>query len=632
MTHSKPTPIDWASFFAQEDVAAALAESAEGAIQLMWAPLDQIAKRSAGEKKVLLETVAGIASYRLRPDDWNDPYPAAIQGLNGDHSPAPAGLADEVLALVMEAAPSIPHSGLRSRVFDVLSTRLAGKPKVDAAQQSIDTLLSAPITAATWYRDHEAWDRALLVARRLGPPTRSHVARIEASLRALVRGKSEGYEAFQAAELLAKHSLATDRAASIAKRLLQLAGIEDSDRRRTYLRGASDWYQRGGDGDQAAQLMAHVVRSYVAEAEAIAAIEANPFRAANLFEQALHTVRQLPKADRERLGIGKLAHTIARRIREVNARGLGSMSAFTSDPIDLGDAARQARDRVKDKSIDEALMSFAYLADWFQVDDEIRNTEELIAKHPFHTLFGNIQFAGDGRVVHRSSGAGGAKVYGVDPAVWHDVVRMYGWRIDLIVKGALWPAYVEITRVHHLSVAEFGLIVVGAGIIPKDRVHQVARALYYGFNGDFSTAMQLLAPQLENLVRVHMLNAGLNTTTIENGIENEIGLSALMDREEVETIFGRDFAFEIRLLFCGPLGPNLRNEIAHGLLSDGTASSSRAIYAWWIGIRLIFINFWNAMHDVEAAEAREPGRPADSDVEGDAASAPEGPADAPPGE
>jgi hypothetical protein len=97
----------------------------------------------------------------------------------------------------------------------------------------------------------------------------------------------------------------------------------------------------------------------------------------------------------------------------------------------------------------------------------------------------------------------------------------------------------------------------------------------------------------------------------------------------VETLFGRNFAFEIRLLFCGPLGPNLRNETAHGLLSDGAASSARAIYAWWVGLRLVFINFWNVMHDVEAAEAREPQRPAESTADDRAAATePEAPEEA----
>jgi hypothetical protein len=39
-----------------------------------------------------------------------------------------------------------------------------------------------------------------------------------------------------------------------------------------------------------------------------------------------------------------------------------------------------------------------------------------------------------------------------------------------------------------------------------------------------------------------------------------------MELPEIETIFGKDLSFEIKALFCDPFGPNLRNELAHGLL------------------------------------------------------------------
>ncbi|WP_410594063.1 DUF4209 domain-containing protein, partial [Bacillus sp. SIMBA_074] len=90
------------------------------------------------------------------------------------------------------------------------------------------------------------------------------------------------------------------------------------------------------------------------------------------------------------------------------------------------------------------------------------------------------------------------------------------------------------------------------------------------------------------------------------GTENEVGLSALMENERVVDIFGEDVAFELRALLCGPIGPNLRNEVAHGLIGDSVFSSSAAVYLWWLTLKLVFMPYWNALHDVDAAEAREP--------------------------
>ena len=70
-------------------------------------------------------------------------------------------------------------------------------------------------------------------------------------------------------------------------------------------------------------------------------------------------------------------------------------------------------------------------------------------------------------------------------------------------------------------------------------------------------------------MRWHLKAAGIKTTNLDSdGIENENGLSTLMDLPEVTQIFGEDISFELKALFCDPFGPNLRNELAHGLLDD----------------------------------------------------------------
>jgi len=71
--------------------------------------------------------------------------------------------------------------------------------------------------------------------------------------------------------------------------------------------------------------------------------------------------------------------------------------------------------------------------------------------------------------------------------------------------------------------------------------------------------------------------------------------SALMELPEAAQVFGEDLAFEIRALFCDPLGRNLRNELAHGLLDDSECQSPYVAYAWWFGLRLVFNTFWNSL-------------------------------------
>lgn len=91
-----------------------------------------------------------------------------------------------------------------------------------------------------------------------------------------------------------------------------------------------------------------------------------------------------------------------------------------------------------------------------------------------------------------------------------------------MVQGALWPGWVQLTNEHQVSAGDFAAMLNQTGIVPADRTEQFARALYYGFNGDFSTAMQLLAPQMEALVRYHFANAGEPTSTIDSADQTEV--------------------------------------------------------------------------------------------------------------
>jgi len=60
----------------------------------------------------------------------------------------------------------------------------------------------------------------------------------------------------------------------------------------------------------------------------------------------------------------------------------------------------------------------------------------------------------------------------------------------------------------------------------------------------------------------------------KDGIENENGMSTLIGLPEAEQVFGKDLVFEFESLFCNAFGPNLRNELAHGLLHENSCNSS----------------------------------------------------------
>jgi hypothetical protein len=67
----------------------------------------------------------------------------------------------------------------------------------------------------------------------------------------------------------------------------------------------------------------------------------------------------------------------------------------------------------------------------------------------------------------------------------------------------------------------------------------------------------------------------------------ERDLNELLYHEEVENVLGADLVFTMRALLIEPgFGANVRNNLAHGLLSTDQFVDAEAIYAWWLVWRI----------------------------------------------
>ncbi|CAI8741819.1 protein of unknown function [Methylococcus capsulatus] len=180
-------------------------------------------------------------------------------------------------------------------------------------------------------------------------------------------------------------------------------------------------------------------------------------------------------------------------------------------------------------------------------------------------------------------------------AIRAEMIRDYGILVSIVVQGDILPALEVLLLEHRLREIDFIALARSSPIVPKDRAGLFGKALFAGYERDFVTALHLLIPQIEHLVRVHLKQAGARTTNIDkNGIQNENGMSTLLELPEAVQVFGKDLTFELKSLFCDAFGPNLRNELAHGLLDEDGCNSPFAIYAWWLALQLIFNTWWNS--------------------------------------
>ena len=130
--------------------------------------------------------------------------------------------------------------------------------------------------------------------------------------------------------------------------------------------------------------------------------------------------------------------------------------------------------------------------------------------------------------------------------------------------------------------------------VPPRREKLFVKGLYAGLTGDFITATHILIPQIENSVRYILSNRGAITSGIDNknnGIQKEDNLNSTLypsKYPQITSIFDEDTLFDLQGLLIEHSGSNLRNRMAHGLISDDDFSSSTFSYLWWLTLRLCF--------------------------------------------
>ena len=164
--------------------------------------------------------------------------------------------------------------------------------------------------------------------------------------------------------------------------------------------------------------------------------------------------------------------------------------------------------------------------------------------------------------------------------------------ISYLVEANILPALNTITSEHSITQEYLESLCEQAPIVPSNRSKLMSKALYAGFQSDFITSAHILCPQFENMIRVLLNNNGVSTSHIDdNKVQDEKGLSTLMNLSEMVELLGENLCFEIKTIFTDSKGFNLRNNIAHGLLDDAHALTTGNVYAWHLTLRLIIKSY-----------------------------------------
>ena len=558
-----------------------------------------------------LSLLAGACSMALSPNSVNEPYKPLWQS-NGQRSILPEDLSDTDVTFFAQIVDKIDDPWLRARLAELVW--LVKRPReVEFALAAIDSYLSIPFDTGLWGHGLlECWKRAIRLIRQLGAGAGDRLVIVEASLLEKFQSatSSDGFLCLELSNLLRENGFGKKHALEIASKLESIALESNSGTRldiaREYFRASSVWFKTAEEDAKSIEMKVAEAENWVTQAtNRISSAEPSHMVAASCYEQAIQVYRTVPRAIRSEYHVDARIADLQQRLHEAGQKSLDEMGVISTPVTDINELVKNVRDAVRGKTLPETLKTFANLPCSVKVEELRESAIERLSAHPLQALISATVMNHDGRVIAKRPGMNTDTTLSADDQTCENeivirstMVQDYSYHVGLAVQGYIRPAQEILLLEHRMRETDFIALASQSPIVPIGREMLFGKALFAGYDHDFITALHLLVPQIEHMIRFHLKQAQVKTTNLDsNGIETENSLNTLMELSETQEIFGENLCFEIKALFCDPFGSNLRNELAHGLLGDDECQSDYAIYAWWLGIKLVFNTFWNHLHN-----------------------------------
>ena len=169
-------------------------------------------------------------------------------------------------------------------------------------------------------------------------------------------------------------------------------------------------------------------------------------------------------------------------------------------------------------------------------------------KYPYIALASGIALNPDGRVTGKIPGIvpGHPTPEESKPAIWNQMIQHHTIHVGTMVEGWILPGLEVLHAEQRFQEEDFITLARDSPAVPPKREELFGKALFNGYEQNFATALHLLTPQIEHMVRYKLKYMGITTTkTNQQGIEDEKGLSEMIQTPEFEKIFGENSAFEI---------------------------------------------------------------------------------------
>jgi|GEM_PF-5899112 len=304
-------------------------------------------------------------------------------------------------------------------------------------------------------------------------------------------------------------------------------------------------------------------------------------------ESLLRLAREKPLAasmylDEARKGLAKVnvpreyIDSKVRQFLELQCEAPLNMKTFAY-PIPTNELLEQIRIQVQDSELPSSLQKLALGFPPINLESikKESNTPSL-----WQTVL-RVKLDSKGRKIHSTKGSSNLNK---EETLFENAITYWNCLFQFIL-----TAQRKVWEEHKPSKEDILPLVQSNPFIPEDREEFFLRGLYGGLSGDFALAIHFLVPQVESSIRHMLKGEGVTTISFKADDAQELkSLNQLLLLDKTTDLLGEDIVFCLRGCLSEKVGYNLRNDLAHGLISAPDLNGPESVFTWWLVLRICF--------------------------------------------
>lgn len=544
------------------------------------------------QKSRLLNLLASVTSMSIHGDSLHEPLVPFWRGADGTSSAHVDCFSAEELKFFQTIVPEVTDIFLAARIHDLLWIRSETK-HIRHARGAIDAYRQFPLTAETSFENRNAWERGIRLSHQIGKGAENRTIDIRNDLLGLLQsaGTERNRYVLDLCELLDVCGIERSQVAVILDKLEFVISEAEKENDTNWIRGFCEqaivWHAKGGTEEDMCRLKVKIAESWVYDAEQ----HGSEMVSASHYTSAIEVYRGIGKEFREQFGVESRLKELHERMTESNRFSLDELSEVRSEGIDISEWIELSRQCIAGKNLTEAIRSFANLHPIDDVQKLRDQAKETIQQTPLASMFSAISLSSDGRVIAKTPGASFSGDESENsPMIHRHMITSKMQHVGLIAQGVIFPALEVINLEHRITERDLEYLCQNSAVVPRGRAGIWAKGLYYGFEEKFIEATHILPFQVEHWIRVELKMRNHKTTVLKDGVETEKGLSTLLDDDRISEVLDDNLLFELKAVLTDHLGPNFRNNVAHGLMDPREGLSAHPLYLWWLCLKLVVNN------------------------------------------